>query len=199
MYGPAGDVAVSMFAISFNIFVMPLAAVLINIGMSEKNKNKGPIWGLIASSFYSSIFKTPFVWAPLLACAMVILGIRVPSVVINSFDLLGNTTAGIAVFVAGMTIATNQFKVSVEILSFSLLKNIAAPFIFMFFGIYLVGMRNEPVSFNEGVLLSALPTAPLVVLLATKYKQYQQEASSILAISTLGMIFTLTFFVMLVK
>lgn len=198
IYGAQGNIAVSMFAIAFNVFVMPLAAIVINVSLSNQSSQQQSLAKLIGSSFYSSVFKTPFVWAPLLACVFVIADIKMPSMLINSFDLIGKATAGVAVFVAGMTIATHTFKLSTEVITISVLKNIIAPLLFFGIGIYGIGMSRESVSFNEGLLLSALPTAPLVVLLATKYNQLQQESSSILAVSTISMLITLTFFVSMV-
>ena len=105
--------------------------------------------------------------------------------------LIGEATAGIAIFVAGMTIAAHHFKLTKEVLCITILKNIGLPLIFVAIAI-LVHLKSGSVTFNEGLLLAALPSGPMIVLLSTKYKQYQQEASSILALSTVGMIITIT-------
>jgi hypothetical protein len=112
-------------------------------------------------------------------------------VVDSSLKLIGEATAGIAIFVAGMTIAANKFTLTKEVAVVTLLKNIGLPAIFFSLAIVFHMIKGTP-SFNQGLLLAALPSGPMIVLLATKYKQYQKEASSILALSTIGMLVTVT-------
>ena len=44
---------------------------------------------------------------------------------------------------------------------------------------------------HEGFLLTVLPLGPMGVLLATRYKTYQSEASSTLALTTFSLLLTL--------
>ena len=90
-----------------------------------------------------------------------------------------------------MTIAANQFKLTGEVLLFAILKNIMLPILFIGIAL-LLNFPKDTSIYNQGLLLAALPSGPMIVLLATKYKQYQQEASSILAVSTVGMLITVT-------
>lgn len=199
IFGSESDIAVSVIAIALNIFLIPLATININIELSKRNSQHSSVIHLILQSLYSAIFKTPFVWAPLLACLLVMLDVRMPDVILNSLNLIGKATAGIAVFVAGMTIAASKFKLSLEVCIFSIFKNIAFPILFVIFSIFIFKIPKTESVFKEGLLLAALPSAPLVVLLATKYQQYQQQASSILAMSTVGMLITLPIFILLMN
>lgn len=192
IYGLGSGVAVSMITVAINVFLVPLATIIIKISLAQKEENQQSIFQLLGSSLYSAVFKTPFVWAPLLAFILVFLDIHMPSVVLSSLSLIGKATAGIAIFVAGMTIAANKFKLTREVILFSLCKNIGLPLIFITLAVSLFGMHKSTVMFNEGLLLAALPSGPMIVLLATRYKQYQQQASSILAVTTLGMLITVT-------
>lgn len=192
IYGLGSGVAVSMITVAINVFLVPLATIIIKMTLAQNEEHQQSIIQLLASSLYSAIFKTPFVWAPLLAFILVFLDIHMPSVVVSSLGLIGKATAGIAIFVAGMTIAANKFQFSKEIVFFSLCKNIGLPLLFIAIAVSFFGMHKDTVMFNEGLLLAALPSGPMIVLLATRYKQYQQQASSILAITTVGMLITVT-------
>lgn len=191
IYGTKGDVAVSIIALILNVFIVPLATIIIKVNIQNKESTNNSLFTMISQSIYQAIFKTPFVWAPLLGFILVFLDIQMPLVVTNSLDMIGKATAGVAIFVAGMTIAEHKFSLTKEVISIALLKNIAVPA--LFFGLALFfHMSKGSASFNQGLLLAALPSGPMIVLLATKYKQYQKEASSILALSTIGMIITVT-------
>lgn len=191
LYSSQSTVAVSMISLVINVVIVPLATILIRLDLAHQQKNQTSFWPMLGQSIYQATIKTPFVWAPLLAFIFVFTGITIPDVAGQSLTLIGKATAGVAVFVAGMTIAANAFKFTGEILLLSLLKNIAVPA--LFFGVALaLGMQLSSDIFKEGLLLAALPSGPMIVLLATKYKQYQQEASSILAITTIGMLITVS-------
>ena len=185
------------FSVVINVFIVPLATVIIKMALVNE-ENHHSAMHLVGESLYQAIFKTPFVWAPLLAFILVFLNIQMPHVVINSLELIGKATAGVAVFVAGMMIAANQFKVSGEVFCISLLKNIGVPLLFIGIAIYVFRMPIHTTVFNEGLLLAALPSGPMIVLLATRYKQYQAQASSILAITTVGMLITVTALIVMI-
>ncbi|WP_392561470.1 AEC family transporter [Orbus sturtevantii] len=196
LYGIQSGVAVSIISLVINVFIVPLATIMIKLHIAKESKTHSSVGALVGHSIFDAIFKTPFVWAPLLAFILVFLGLHTPVVVNNSLDLIGKATAGVAVFVAGMTIAENKFKLSGEVLIIALLKNIGLPLLFIAV-VMLFKMPSGTVLFNEGILLAALPSGPMIVLLATRYKAYQQQASSILAVSTIGMLITVTALIMI--
>ena len=199
LYGTESGVAISIISLVINVFIVPLATIIIKLSLaksaqsaqSTQSAKHDSLFKLIGYSLYEAIFKTPFVWAPLLAFILVFLDIKMPEVVDHSLTLIGKATAGVAVFVAGMTIAANRFKFTFEVLFIALLKNVGLPALFIAIAL-LFGIQQNVLTYNEGLLLAALPSGPMIVLLATKYQQYQQQASSILAVSTVGMLITVT-------
>ncbi|WOE31743.1 MULTISPECIES: AEC family transporter [unclassified Acinetobacter] len=198
LYGIESGVAVSMISVVINVVIVPLATIIIKMDLAQHAETKSSVLHLITTSLYQAVFKTPFVWAPLVAFILVFLNIQMPHVVINSLELIGKATAGVAVFVAGMTIAANSFKIDAEVLVISLLKNIAMPLLFIVVAIGLFHMPQHTSTFNEGLLLAALPSGPMIVLLATRYQQYQQQASTILAVTTIGMLLTVTALIVMI-
>lgn len=191
LYGEQSDIAVSVFSLVVNIFLVPVCIVIIKTSIAKQAGIHSSFGKLIASSVFDSIFKTPFVFAPLVAFVLVFIDIKMPVFFLSSLELIGKATAGAAIFVAGMTIAVNQFKMTTEVIIFAAIKNIFLPA--LFFAVMYIGFKDTASTvFKENVLLCALPSAPLIVLLATRYKAYQEEASSLLAITTFGMMITLT-------
>lgn len=199
-YGPAllenvypvdSMVAVSMISVVINVFIVPIATIMIKIHISKESKQHDSALKMFGYSVFDAVFKTPFVWAPLLGFIFVFVDLHIPIIITNSLSLIGKATAGVAVFVAGMTIAANQFKLTLEVWVIALLKNIGLPIVFISVAL-LFHMKQGTQLFNEGLLLAALPSGPMIVLLATRYKAYQQQASTILAVSTIGMVITVT-------
>jgi len=188
IYRSSSAVAISMNAIILNIVIVPATLVLIGISQATTSSGpKTPIGSLIGRALVNA-FKQPFVWAPLLAVFLVLVGIKVPELADYMLSLIGQATAGVALFVAGLIVAARKVVLNREIGAIAALKMIAQPAIFfplaLAFGV-------KPPSLYEGLLLTALPTGPMGILLATKYKMYESEASSAMAVTMLLMLISL--------
>lgn len=190
-------VAISMIAILLNLVIVPLTTVLLEIAKSRSTGASAPIGvtRLLGQSLFKAVFKTPFVWAPLIGLMLVLIGVEMPAVVDNSLSLIGNTTGGVAVFVAGLTLGVNRLVFSGETALNVGLKNLALPA--LFFGVAAMLGIGSGASFEQALLLIALPTGPMAVLLSTRYKVYEREASSTLAFSTIAMIVTIPALILL--
>lgn len=192
LYGNSSSVSISMIAIVINLALIPLATIMIEIDQEKKQATANkPIHKLLLNSIYHAIIDCPYVWAPLLAIILLLCGVHLPQFMHNTCLLIGKATSGIAVFVAGMTIAVNRFKLTKECISFALIKDIGLPAMFLITASLFFLEKGTPI-FNEGLLLCAMPSGPMIILFSNQYKQYQQEAASILAISTFSMIVTVT-------
>lgn len=194
LYGHQGDAAVSMMSLVINVFLLPIASIIIKVNNESKsNENKESVFKLIMHSLYHAIIQTPFVTAPLIAILLVLTNIPVPPIIIKSLSLIGKGSAGLSIFVAGMTIAINHFQINKEVIFICLLKNIAIPLLFICIAPYMNLKMSSPL-FHQGLYLMALPSGPIIVALATQYNGYQKEASSALALSTVGMLVSVTIF-----
>lgn len=189
IYGDKSNISISLITLILNIILVPLATLIIKLHEKHKKGTQSPI-KMIGSSLFHVIFKTPFVWAPLLAFVFVLCGIHVPSSAKKCLELIGHGASGIALFVAGMNVAEHKLAFNKEIITIVFLKNLVVPIFFAIIAIYLFSIVPSSDIFNEGILLAALPSGPIIVLLSTEYKQYQREASSVLTMSAITMIFT---------
>jgi predicted permease len=128
------------------------------------------------------------VWAPLLAIALVLIGVSVPHLLDSALTLIGQAASGVALFVVGLTIAARKITLNLEVSVNTVLKMVVQPALFLLLALALG--TKQPYG-HEGFLLTALPSGPIGVLLATRYKTYQSEASSTLALTTLSLLITL--------
>ena len=138
--------------------------------------------------------RKPLVWAPLLAFAMVLLNIQVPTLVSQSLLLLGHASAGVALFAAGIVLAAYKVKLDPYTGLFVLLKNVVLPAL-VFGGLLWLGFSGSVIS--EAVVTVAIPAMPIVVMLALEYGVAEEYAPSILLISTLASPFTVGAFIAL--
>jgi predicted permease len=169
-----------MIALILNIVIVPATLVLLGISLPPAESGiKSPAVALLGSALVRAI-KAPFVWVPLVAFALVLAGVNVPAVVDSALGLIGHATSGVALFVAGITIATSKITLNLEVGVNAVLKMVVLPvFCFSLAALFSV---KAPFS-DEGLLLTALPSGPIGILLATRYKTYEAESSSTMAVT----------------
>jgi len=88
IYGAKSAVAISMIALIQNIVLVPTTLVLLGISQQPARSGPKPSTGSILGSALAGAIKTPIVWAPLLAVALVLVGVTVPSVVDSALGLI---------------------------------------------------------------------------------------------------------------
>lgn len=140
--------------------------------------------GDIRDGLVSSVAK-PMVWAPLLAVAIVLLGVRVPKEIDDMLLLIGSTTSGVALFAAGLVTAAHRIHFSKEVAGNVIVKMILQPLVMA--GLVVLFAIAAPLS-REAILMCAIPTSAFATLLAPRYGVYENEAASTLVLTTLAMI-----------
>jgi malonate transporter and related proteins len=188
IYGASSAVAISMIALILNVVIVPATLVLLGISQQPaESDTKLPAGARLGPALVRAV-KAPVVWVPLLAFALVLAGVSVPAVLDSGFGLIGHATSGVALFVAGITIATSKIILNLEVGVNAVLKMVVLP-VFCF---VLGALLSVKAPFNyEGLLLTALPSGPIGILLATRYKIYEAEASSTVAVTMILMLPTI--------
>ncbi len=188
VYGARSAIALSMIALTLNIVIVPTTLVLLGISQETGRSGTTSSLGSLLGPTLVNAIKAPLVWTPLLAIALVLIGVSVPHLLDSALTLIGQAASGVALFVAGLTIAARKITVNLEVGVNTVLKMVAQPALFLLFALALA--IKEPYG-HEGFLLTVLPSGPIGVLLATRYNTYQSEASSTLALTTLSLLITL--------
>ena len=188
IYGASGTIALSMIAIILNLILVPTTLVLLGISQETGRPGMTSSLGSLLGPALVNAIKAPLVWAPLLAIALVFIGVSMPHLLDSALTLIGQTGSGMALFVVGLTIAARKMIVNLEVGVNAVLKMVAQPALFLLLAL-LLGTK-QPYG-HEGFLLTALPSGPTGLLLATRYNTYQSEASSTLALTTLSLLITL--------
>jgi hypothetical protein len=91
-------------------------------------------------------------------------------------------------------LATYKIKIDWSVLSLALLKNVIQPALVLG-GLLWLG-HGEPIV-SEAVLTTAIPTMPIVIVLAVQYHVAESHAASALFLSVVGSIVTMGVFITL--
>ena len=188
LFGASSLVSIALAATLSAITIVPLTLVLLEIPRQHAATGEVRPVSLLILRSLANTFKQPMVWAPLIGLALVLVGVRVPQVFDNMLTLIGSTTSGVSIFLAGLIIAAYKLKLNGEVIGNALVKMIAQPLL-MAVLVTVLGIAN-PLA-REGILVCAIPTAVFAPLLAPRYRLYEVESSSTLIATALLIIVTL--------
>jgi len=177
---------VAIISIIVNAITIPIGLYLMNPSAGKDGKSSSNLSALV------SAMKEPVVWAPVLATALVLLGIRVPAELDPSFKLIAQANSGVAVFAAGLTLAAHKFEFSKEIVYNTFLKLILMPLALLLVGL---AFNMDSIQLQMMVLAGALPPAFSGIIIASRFNVYTRTGTASLAVSILGFIITAPFWI----
>lgn len=172
---------VAIVSIIVNAITIPIGLFLLNSDTStaDGKKSGAGLNALIAS------LKKPVVWSPILATVLVLVGFKLPDILIPSFQLISKTNSGVAVFAAGLTLAANKFEFDGEIIFNTIQKLIFMPGIILILGLMF---KLDATSLQMVVLCGALPPAFSGTIIASSYNIYARTGTASMAVSILAFI-----------
>ncbi len=187
IFGDDSLLSIATSAVVGSVTLIPLTLVLLEI---HRQKASGVIATLPATIGQGLVatFKKPMVWSPLIAGVLVFLNVDPPQVIDNMFALIGSTTAGASIFLAGLIISSYKLRITREILVNTSIKMVGQPLL-MAGLVALLGIAN-PLG-REAILICAIPSSVLAPLISPQYKVYEAESAATLVTTSLAMIVTL--------
>lgn len=160
----------------------PKAEVMAATADKNGNAKKHGIKNKNLAAFVNAM-KQPVCWAPVLAIILVLIGIRVPTEVDPTFDLIAKANSGVAVLAAGLALSTVKFSLGAETIWNTFYRLILTPAVFLIVAI-LCGMGGEVDKLGMLVMAVALPPAFSGVIMSSRYNIYVKEGMSTTAVST---------------
>ena len=208
LFGGLSAIPIAIASLIINLTVVPVTLLL--LALDSTGREPQGITPVVqegehsASSrrSYASVFaaklaetvKAPIVWAPVLAFIIVLIGFRIPQLIVRSLSLLGHASGGIAMFACGIVLASGKIKANGRVLFFVFLKNILQPALVLG-GLRWIGYGNPVIS--EAVMTTAIPTVPIVIMFAMQYRTAQVEAASAVFLSVMSSVITMGVFIAL--
>jgi len=195
LFGEGSLFSIALADVLASITIAPLTVVLLEIhaqhsATSEVRQVGTLIWNGLANSFIK-----PMVWAPLLGALFVLLDIDFPREIDNMLSLIGSTTGGASLFLAGLIISSYSIKINPDVLFNIFGKMILQPAL-MALLVFIFAIPN-PLG-REGVLMCAIPASAVGPILAAHYKVYEMESASTVVLDSLLMVVTFTVIVLLI-
>jgi len=186
MFGPEGTVAVAASIGVGSIVISPVTLVILESG-TEKAQSMPVRTRLLYAVLQSC--KRPVTWAPLLGVVFSLIGIPIPDVAGRMLNLIGQCTAGVALFLTGLILSAQPFRLGGNAIMSVILKNIVQ--VALMFGFVLL-LRVPAPEARQGVLLAAVPAGFFGTVFGARFGVASVEASSTLIASTLFSIVTLS-------
>lgn len=188
LFGPSSLVSIAFASTLSAVTMIPLTLVLLEIHHQRTTRGEGQrVSSLIVQSLANTL-KKPMVWAPLIGVALVLAGARVPPLLDNMLMLIGSSTSGASIFLAGLIIAAYEIRLNGEVIANALVKMVAQPLLMV---LLVAALKVGSPLAGEGIVICAIPTAVFAPLLAPRYRIYEVESSSTLMATALLMIVTL--------
>jgi predicted permease len=191
LFGPSSLYPILIANLVPSLIIVPLTTVLLELG--EQNGRRAG-----AHVFAKTLVKAvcePRVWVPFMGIVLVMLDIPVPQFVISSLDLIGKSTTGLSLFVAGLIIAEEKVRLTAAVAVGTFIKNLVHPF-GMLATVLALGVTGALA--QEAILLAALPSAVIATMFAKEHRVLECEslttilATRIVAFATIPMMIAVT-------
>jgi malonate transporter len=197
LFGKASAVSISIAALVINLAVVPVTILGLALGEASVGSTAHPTARY--SGFAEKLLETarePIVWAPVLAFVFVLCDVGIPPLLGHGLSLLGQASGGVAMFASGIMLAAYKINIDRTVLLLVLLKNVIQPALVLG-GLLWLGY-GAPIR-AEAVLTTAIPTMPIVIVLAVQYRVSEPRFASALFLSLIGSIFTMAAFIALTR
>lgn len=186
---PAVALVVAIVGIVANAIALPAGLSLLNesLAREQPGAKKASVWIPVIHAL-----KQPVAWAPITAVLWVLIGIPWPAWASPSFDLMAKANASMAVFSAGITLASIRIMLNWQVFLGAILKLGLMPLATLIVGL-LAGM--DPLNLKMLVVANSLPSAFSGAIIADEYNTYVAAGTSSLTVSVIGFVFACPFWI----
>ena len=209
LFGRSSAIPIAITTLVINLTVVPATILFLTLDPVQENSQDPRLAGqdseqvppqsagfsVVAAKLWETI-REPMVWAPVVGLAVVLIGFQVPLLLLRALLLLGHASGGVSLFAAGIVLASGKVRATWPVMLLVALKNVVQPALVLS-GLRWLGYANPIL--REAVLATAIPTMPIVAMLALQYRVAETVAASALFFSVIGSVITLAAFIVLTK
>lgn len=177
LFGSEGVLYASVFMIPMNVFMF-------SYGIMVFSGEKNPLKSL------GKLYNAPLI-STVLGITISLLGLKLPSPLMDTFHSIGNLTTPLSMFIIGKMVADIRFKDAFrgfEVYCVSMLRLLIIPVIIFF---VLKLLHASETTIYTCVILEAMPTASLVGTFSETYEGDKLLASQCAFLTTLFSVFTI--------
>jgi predicted permease len=177
LYGPSAAAASAMGIAIGAVTISPITLAIL-----EHSTPKGHAVSQAAqirSSLWKAV-KRPVVWAPVLGVLAALVKLHLPDFVNRSLTVMGNATAGTALFLTGLIVSAQPFRLDARVIAAIIAKNLLQPALCL--GIaWIIGL--SVVETRYAVLIAAIPCGFFGLVFGKGFNSSPLTASSSLIFS----------------
>jgi len=189
LFGDASLLSIASADVLASVTIAPLTIVLLEIGVQHSTADEARrVGSLIWNGLVNGLSK-PMVWAPLLGALLVLLDVDFPDEIDRMLSLIGSTTGGASLFLAGLIISSYRIEFSGDVALNIVGKMILQPALMAL--LVFLFVIPSPLG-REGILMCAIPASAVGPILASHYQVYETESASTVVLDSLLMVVTFT-------
>jgi len=177
LYGPSAAAATAMGIAIGAVTISPITLAIL-----ERSTLKGHALSPAAqvrSSMWKAV-KRPVVWAPVLGVFAALVQLHLPDFVNRSLTVMGNATAGAALFLTGLIVSAQRFRLDGRVIAAIAAKNLLQPALCLAIA-WIIGL--SVVETRYAVLIAAIPCGFFGLVFGKGFNSSPLTASSSLIFS----------------
>jgi malonate transporter len=178
------DVAISICVGA--VFLSPITLIIL---AATKASAQGLPVGKQMKDLVIHLLERPIVIGPFTGIIVALMGWHIPDIALNSCDLIGKATPGVALFLTGLVLSTQNIRFSPPVITSVMLKNLIQPFIAFGF-VLAIGLTGP--SARAAVLIASVPCGFFGILFGLSNDVKSEVAGASLLLSSILSIFTLS-------
>jgi malonate transporter len=192
-YGPQASVTVAVSIAIGSITISPITLAILESGTKAGRALSTAV--RIRTSLWKAVRK-PVVWAPVLGVIAVVIDFNMPSYVDKSLGILASATAGAALFLTGLVVSAQRFRLTWGVGWSVFSKNLVQPTLCL----AIARLVSLPLDQTRSVvLICAIPCGFFGIVFGKGFDATPEVASSSLIASYLVGIFTLAGWIVLLS
>jgi malonate transporter and related proteins len=180
LVGPASTVQVAVAIAAASMLSSPITLLLLELSAGKSASASERFATQVRRALWRSLTK-PIVLAPLFGAALSLCGLRPSPVIDASLQLVGQAAGGVALFLTGLILSAQPFRLDWNVAGATILSNVFRPLL----ALAIVAMLPLPPAIAKvSVLLAALPSGFFGILFGVNYRVGSAEAGSMVIAST---------------
>jgi len=191
LYGPSAAAATAMGIAIGAVTISPITLAILE--RSTLKSHSLSTAAQIRSSMWKAV-KRPVVWAPVLGLLAALIKLHLPDFANRSLTVMGNATAGAALFLTGLIVSAQPFRLDGHVIAAVAAKNLLQPALCLVIA-WMIGL--SAVETRYAVLIAAIPCGFFGLVFGKGFNSSPLAASSSLIFSYVFGIATLAGWIVL--
>jgi len=185
--GPGGTVPIAVALAAGSILVTPLSLILVDVDSAKASGAPGTSGSRVAKSFRRALTR-PVVVAPALGIVFSLMNLNPGSVVEACLLLIGHAAAGVALFLTGLILSAQAFRLDRRVVISTAMADIVRP---LLTAAIVFSLPIAADMAKTAILLGAMPSGFFGILFAVNYRLDSTTPGSMVLASTVFSVVTM--------